>query len=853
MRLGLLAWLFCGAVCGPTRADVVLSGAQHIGDDERADMTPSDPVRRTQMANNPSRFHLSQATTISGVRLEGPPVYEVLSVSGVSIDGIPRDGSFAPLAHTFFFASALTLPAGVHSIALEPGCLNPVGNPVPCPAAAENDVSFSALTLLSAQSTTSRALNRRRHIGDDNEVANDDYGGRYYPDALQAPPFDLRMDQAFAIDTNRVLNQIHFYRLRDVETPASGHAQVLIDGAPVAVLATPGNPLMLGVTLPLSAGAHTVSVIAGTNGPGDRDSISWDDILLFFGSPSGATPGRFNAVDPGEAAVSGPIRTKIAGSAFALDIVALDLDGSTPLQGYTGAVTVELLDAGDDGGSLDAFGCRSSWIAVRSFGPLSIGASDQGRRALSMSHGDLLRVARVRIVDTATGVGGCSVDRFAIRPADFAVQVSHDDATSAGTLQALNDTGSSGTRVHRAGRPFTVRATARAAGGAASGTYTGSPILSVQSTIQGTRAGTLIPGSWTGTGTRRTDGVRYTEAGTFNLAVTDSTFADVDAGDTALALRQFSGVVGVGRFTPDHFRLVSRNVPSFRPACGSFGYVGQPFDYEPTGAPEAILEAVDAAGGRTLNYEGVLNKLPSSLASSLYRAVDATGAIVALDAGMVPSPDNAVVAQGGGTLRITWLSDANLATVRTAVEVAPMDLELELQAATLQDADGVRYADPLVDPLKFGLAAAGGGIAFTGGGKQQRYGRLFVRNAYGPETLPLDVIYGVETYAGGAAGFGRNLADACSVPGAVTLSDGIFASTSVQALSSPVIAGQGTIRLAAPSAGVTGTLNVKLLGDAWLLRPDADADGAGDPAVGQAAFGRFREPDRRIYQRETYR
>ena len=128
-----------------------------------------------------------------------------------------------------------------------------------------------------------------------------------------------------------------------------------------------------------------------------------------------------------------------------------------------------------------------------------------------------------------------------------------------------------------------------------------------------------------------------------------------------------------------------------------------------------------------------------------------------------------------------------------------------------------------------------------------------MRNAYGPETLPLDVVYGVESYVGPTTGYGRNLADACSLPGAVMLVDGIAASTSVQSVSTPVIAGQGAIRLAAPAGAVTGTLNVKLGGDAWLLRPDADADGSGDPAIGQAAFGRYREPDRRIYQRETYR
>lgn len=845
----ILAGLICAAMSPALHADVLLSGAQHIGDQKRVDMTPTDPVRRAQMASNPNVFHLSQTTTITAVRLEPPRVYQVPDVARVLVNGVARAGSFNAGSNTFFLDAALTLPSGVHTIAVDPGCLNNGGNPQGCPSASENDLSFGAITLVSAQTTTSRTLNRRRHIGDDDEAANDDYGGRFYPD----PNEGAQVNQSFAIDANRVLNQIQFHRLRDVETPAGAHAQVRIDGIPVAQLATSGNPLTLGVVLPLLAGTHTLSVTAGTINPGNLDSISWDDVLLLFGASIGGAPGRFNAVDPGEPAVTGPIRTKVAGAAFALDIVALDLGGSAQLSTFVGTVTVELLDASNDSGGVDAFGCRSSWNALQSYGPLSIGASDQGRRALSMSYSGMVPVARVRMTDAATGVSGCSTDTFAIRPADFAVQASHGDASTAGTTQLLDESGSGGTRVHRAGQPFTVRATARAVGGATLGAYTGTPILSVQSTIEGTQAGSLITGSWTGSGTRRTDGASYTEAGTFNLSVTDTTFADIDADDTALAQRQFTGTAAIGRFTPDHFRLVSRTVPSFRPACGSFGYIGQPFDYEPGSAPEAIVEAVNAAGARTLNYEGPLSKLPSSLGTSTYRAVDGAGATVALDAAMVPAPDNAVVAQGLGTARITWLSDANLAVVRGAAEVAPFDLEVELQAATLQDADGVRYADPAVDPLRFGAASAGGGIAFTGGAKQQRYGRLYVRNAYGPETLPLDVVYGVESYAGATTGYGRNVADACSLPGAVTLSDGIAASTSVLGVGTPVIAGQNVIRLAAPAGAVTGTLNVKLTGDAWLLRPDADGDGTGDPAVGQAAFGRFREPDRRIYQRETYR
>lgn len=167
------------------------------------------------------------------------------------------------------------------------------------------------------------------------------------------------------------------------------------------------------------------------------------------------------------------------------------------------------------------------------------------------------------------------------------------------------------------------------------------------------------------------------------------------------------------------------------------------------------------------------------------------------------------------------------------------------------DSDNIAYADPAVMPLSFGAPTAGDGIAFTGGAKQQRFGRLFVSDGYGSERLPLDLAYGAEYYVSAASAFGRNLADACSVGGAVTLNEGISGSTSVVGVPSALVAGQGTIRLAAPNIG--GRLKLSLDGVSWL-GTDANADGSYvDPASAEAAFGQFRQGDKQIYLRETYR
>lgn len=852
------ALLLCAAL--PVSANVVLLGEQHIGDTESTQFTPSDPVTRMQMRANPSRFHLSQPTTITAVRFDN-----AVSLNGyiraVYIDDVEYLGTLSGNVFTLNTPTP-ALSAGVHRIAPDPGCLDSSNVGVPCPAAnGENDIGFSALTLISAQTTTSRALNRRRHIGDDNEAQKDFYLGDYYPDALEPPPNDVRADMTFSIDSARVLNTVQFYRLRGVNTAAGGHAQVLLNGAFIGELTGNGDPgpFSLNTSLFLGAGTHTLSVVAGFLDPGNRDSISWDDVLLLFSAPVAGTPGRFNAVDPGGNAVSGVIQTKIAGAAFALDIVALNLARDAQLADYAGEVSVQLLDAADDSGALDAYGCRPSWSPVTTLGALIFTAADGGRRSLSpINYGGILRKARLRVTDIATGISGCSTDAFAIRPDRFDLRVSDNTALTAGVDRALNDTGTGGTVTHRAGQPFTMRVRPYGAGGVVilSGydTALSTPTVSVEGTIAGAVPGVISVQGWnaqnTNNGVIRTNTARYSEAGTFNLRAEDAIFADVDAADTLLADRSIrSPLVGVGRFTPDHFRLVSRNTPSFGPACGTFGYVGQPFGYAT--APEAQLQAVSATGTVVLNYEGQLYKLPAAVAGSIYRAVDGTDAsAVSLDTAAVPTPGNALDSLGAAQVRLRYDAAAQLAVLREQ-PVAPIDLEVELEVGNIIDSDGVSYADPVDMPLKFGVAAEGTGIAFTASGNQQRFGRLALRNGYGPETQPLDLLFGAEYFTGSGTGFGRNLADSCTTVSAPTLSDGIAAATSVISTSSPLIAGQGTIRLAAPNQ--IGSVNLSLSGPAWL---GADTNGDNvyaEPATSTATFGQFRESETRIYLRETFR
>ena len=77
------------------------------------------------------------------------------------------------------------------------------------------------------------------------------------------------------------------------------------------------------------------------------------------------TPGSFNAFETGTAggAITGVIQTKVAGSAFGLDVVSIS--GGVQQAGFTDAVIVELLGNNTLGIALDAQNCPTSFTLVQ--------------------------------------------------------------------------------------------------------------------------------------------------------------------------------------------------------------------------------------------------------------------------------------------------------------------------------------------------------------------------------------------------------------------------------------------------------------------------------------------------------
>lgn len=583
-------------------------------------------------------------------------------------------------------------------------------------------------------------------------------------------------------------------------------------------------------------------------------------------------PSGFNAFETGTAAgsVSGVIKTKIAASAFGLDIVALKSGGTAVETAFSGGVKLELVDA-SAGASCGAYGL------IRNLGTLTFAAADQGRKTLAgISEPNVWPNARIRMTYPATGtptVIACSTDNFAIRPASLGgVAVSDADSVTAGTARTLTNTAATGGNVHRAGRPFRITVTAFNAAGAATANYAGSPAPSLTACVlpsAGCTLGALATGTWSAaSGTVTSTTATYSEVGAFTMKLVDTTFADVDMADSSTAERYVeSAAFNAGRFVPDHFVLTTASTPQFKTfndtACAtrSFTYIGQPFGY--LALPQATITAKNAAGVTTLNYAGTLWKLASAGVTQTYTAATGT-----LDTGLVGTP--VVTATGSGTGSLTANAADVVAFVRST-PVVPFAAAISLSMSIQDSAENAVAGNGVIDTTAPALFPT---MAFDSG-NEIRFGRLVLSNAHGSELLGLPVP--IETQFWNGSGFSRNTADACTQLASthVALSgwrrDLAACETSVS-LSGRFNAGRGNLRFSAPGAGNTGsvdlTLNLGATGSGsacvggvsaaaagasqtWLQGPWSGAAYDQNPAA-RASFGLYRGSKALIYLREMY-
>jgi MSHA biogenesis protein MshQ len=604
-------------------------------------------------------------------------------------------------------------------------------------------------------------------------------------------------------------------------------------------------------------------------------------------SRPGTAPGGFNAFETATPAgsIAGVLKTKVAGAAFSAAVVALNTAKTAVATTFTGDVKVELINSSDNSGALSATtGCRSSWTAVLQTTTVNFAAADAGRDNVTLTENNAWPDLRLRMSYPATGtptVVACSTDNFAVRPSAFdGFGATDTNWGAAGTVRTLANPTAPGGNVHKAGRPFTIRASAVNAALATTTNYVGSP-TALMSACVGTACvsgfGSLTVSLTAVAGQIADSAASYSEAGSFTLQLSDSTFATVDAkaNDSSDAERTIlSPAITVGRFVPDHFAIVSLVTPVLRTfgsascAARAFTYVGQPFGYAT--APQATLIARNAAGATTANYANALWPSTGMAVSQAYSPLSPASPGLDVSGATPPS----VSSNGNGTAVLAAATGDMLKVSRSATTpLAPFNADLSLSWSFSDGSEaGVAGNGTITTTTPLVYAA----IAFDAG-NQFRWGVLKLASAYGSELNNLPVQLEAQHWNGSA--FVTNSTDQCTTiaSGAVAMDNYqrnlTACETAIAPVSLKLSAGRGFFTLARPGNNNHGSVDLKLqLGTAaggstcsavgaaavaatsatlpWLQGRWAGAANYDTNPASRASFGPYKSP--LIYLRESF-
>ena len=539
---------------------------------------------------------------------------------------------------------------------------------------------------------------------------------------------------------------------------------------------------------------------------------------------AGLAPAGFNAFDTDAAstALSGVIRSRTAGSASNFAVIALDSSGTGLHPGFTGSVTLRWLDARNDTGATTG-SCRASWVDLGAAGTASFSASARVTVSLTPP-ASATRSMRLQMVyaGPAGTVTACSNDAFAALPASLTwLGASDTDAATAGTLRTLNNVGASGGVVHRAGRPFTLRAEARDATGALMTGYDGTPTLAITGCLlpSGCSAGALSATAATAVaGAYVNSSVSYAEVGAISVGLTDAGYAAVDAADTTLAARTIASAnLSVGRFVPDSYSAsISTNgqLATANGACLASGsgatFLGQGFGW--VTAPQVTLTGRNAAGATTTLWTGTLMKLaPSSGLAASLAASGAGAATVAASYGAFAVSD-----LGAGQVRVTASSTDRFVLDLAAGSVQPSVTPSWGWALAVADASEAAVAgNPTLS-----ASVTQSGIGFDQGGVFHS-GRLALAPGYGDARAGVRLVAQLQRYT--SAGWVTMTEDQGCVTVqpqnlGVALPSGVFSSSGVCAAPLAAAAttrgGRAWLTLPATPAAAPGRLQMQLAGSA---------------------------------------
>lgn len=593
--------------------------------------------------------------------------------------------------------------------------------------------------------------------------------------------------------------------------------------------------------------AQTTSITVGDGaiaGPASAQFEVTSSVNNFDGFETATPPG----------ALTGVIKTKIAGTAFSLDIVALT---STPgvSDGFAGKVNVAIVDG--------ASGSCGTHTEVQVLPAQTFSAGAKGRVTITgITEAKAWKNVRLRISypDASPPIVSCSRDNFSIRPDRFTNAVAKDvDETTPGMARTLNNTLVPGGVVHKAGQPFTIAATAVASSGAATKNYVGAPAAIVSQCSLGdvcppvSATAVLAVSTWAlFEGTLSTDNARYSDVGSVALVLQDQSFADVDTADSSPVERTISSATFiVGRFVPDHYFATAIGIVprTDLPSCSAstFTYMDEPVAF----AYSLVARNAAPANATIGNYKGSLATLDVSLASHLnFGAIDSVLKTPLTPRISVTKSEGSWKdgkATVSSTLILQRLPDADGPFNNAQVGIAP------------RDPDGVTLAqyDLDADANAINERQLLGTTRFLNG-------RLRLGNAYGNELLNLRIPLQTQFWSG--ASFRQNTQDNCTVIASaanVVLANHLGGITALNmknpdnvALGGPFTAGLGSLVLKKPlsppklKGSVDMTINLDAETKSYLKprRPGTLTDT--NPAS-RATFGLFKAGPV-IYSRETY-
>jgi hypothetical protein len=601
----------------------------------------------------------------------------------------------------------------------------------------------------------------------------------------------------------------------------------------------------------------------------------------------------FECVDSAKGYQNGarnPLYTKLAGTSFNIDVVAIDSNGNIS-SGYTASkVSVELFN----GSTPTAPSCPAMIMpaAIAASMPVDFVPADKGKKTVSLTLANASPSLRCKVTDSSINpaVSACSSDHFAVRPSAPII--------STLPVMAMPPAPDTPEKI-KAGVPFQLSASTKYGSNYQGNLLIDKSKLQVESPSP---TGQTNPSPTPGVlgdlfdvnnvaltlpvnvqNSTNPTNATYSEVGYLYLlpgALVDKNFTAVDqdkedcvkgSTEDSLVGNLYGCDIGnktkisFGRFIPDHFTVTSSLIT---PVCNKGS---NPFSYMNQIGMEhlvsATIQAQNASGGVTMNYtEKFANSTVSSQLANNGTSIPASRLRTPYgtwSAGIFMFTSAAFDRQTSG------LPDGPYDLLDIGVELSDEMGQVQLQNLDMNASSILcgTPGQPICTAKKIGTTSV-------------RYGRVALANAFGSEVLPLPVPLRLEYWAGANLGWQRNNNDVCTSFSASQFALNFPAGTAAKpnnlAACETIISLTGTppnqsVRLSAPGVGNAGwtdlTLNLAgtASGNACVAAAPGAATTANLPALqfnwlgtgsqnprARATFGVYKNADQFIYSRELH-